>query len=411
MAGMPHGAKVTAYIGSLQFDRRNALRIRYRVLPGQTAWRETANLDLALGPLGSGDHTLQVEGRLFTGPWSVSADRKFTVVSPVWLSWPFLAACFALVPGAAGGVYLLRRKRREETRQLLPDLAPWRIEALHPDAQPGSRFEDRFEVGKLLARGGFANVMDGFDIEKRQRCAIKVFRGEVTGDKDRAWIEHRFAQEIAALERVRHPNVVSIYAHGTTPSGLPYLVMEFIEGRNLRDLLDGGRSPRRVAGFLRQIAAALDAIHGQSICHRDVKLENIIVRAAGREGESIVLIDFSIAIVKNANETLHGVSRAAGTFDYMAPERAMGYADPSSDIFSLAKVVIEMLSGRKLVDLLEEPAIDRPRRIPLLLASIAVNLSSESVTMIATALSFDPAGRPRSAVAFAEPLLHDLEMG
>ena len=75
VGALPHGSKVTAHIGSLQFDRRNALRIRYRLLPEQPSWRETRSLDLALGKLSSGAHTLEVQGRVFTGPWSVVLHR------------------------------------------------------------------------------------------------------------------------------------------------------------------------------------------------------------------------------------------------------------------------------------------------------------------------------------------------
>jgi serine/threonine protein kinase len=84
--------------------------------------------------------------------------------------------------------------------------------------------------------------MEGYDRERKQRCAVKVFRSEV---KEKAWVQRRFEQEVAALRKVRHPNVVSIYAHGCAPSGAPYLVMEFVEGKNLREVLECGALPPR----------------------------------------------------------------------------------------------------------------------------------------------------------------------
>jgi serine/threonine-protein kinase len=309
---------------------------------------------------------------------------------------------------AAGG-YLLYRRRQAEDAALLPDLAAWRMGALLPEVHEleGTLLDSRFEVWGLLARGGFANVFDGHDREQEQRCAIKVFRSEV---KDKAWIQRRFEQEVAALKKVRHPNVVSIYAHGTAPSGSPYLVMEFVEGRNLRCILEtGALAPKRTARLLRQLASAMDAIHALEICHRDVKPENVIVRHEGSAEEESVLIDFSIAIVKDANETLHGISRAAGSFDYMAPEQAVGYAEPSSDIYSLAKLVLEMLTGRQLKDLLPDAALDLPERVRGLARSLEVRFSDESIEMLATALEFDPARRPRAAGSFAGPLVKDLE--
>jgi serine/threonine protein kinase len=106
-----------------------------------------------------------------------------------------------------------------------------------------------------------------------------VFRGEV---KDKAWIQRRFEQEVAALTQVRHPNVVATYAHGIAPSGVPYLVMEFVEGRTLREVLDGKPlAASRTARLLLQLAWALDAIHARSIWHRDVKPENVMLRSEG----------------------------------------------------------------------------------------------------------------------------------
>ena len=278
VAAVPHGSKITAHIGSLQFDRRNALRLRYRILPGQPSWRETRSLDLALGTLSSGRHTLEVQGRVFTGPWSATERRTFAVLTPVLLTWPLLAVYFAAATGLAGGGYLLRRRRKIDEAALLPDLAAFRMSALLPEVYEltGTLLGGSFEVGELLARGGFANVFSGYDRDKNRRCAVKIFRGEL---KNKNWIERRFEQEVAALRRIGHPNVVSIYADGWTPTGAPYLVMEFVEGRNLREMLsEGALSPRRTARLLRQLASALDAIHGQDICHRDVKPENIIIR-------------------------------------------------------------------------------------------------------------------------------------
>jgi tRNA A-37 threonylcarbamoyl transferase component Bud32 len=410
IASLPYGSKATAHIGSLQFDRRNALRVRYRVLPEQPSWRESSRLDLQLGSLSSGAHTLELQGKLFTGPWSATTSRSITVLEPLWRSWPLL-----LLYAISGSIlvslgYLMHRRRQAEEAVLLPDLAAWRLGALLPEVHElgGTLLDSRFDVGEFLARGGFANVMEGYDREQKQRCAIKVFRSEV---KEQAWIQRRFEQEVAALQKVRHPNVVSIYAHGSAPSGAPYLVMEFVEGKNLREMLESGAlTSQRTARFLKQLAGALDAIHAQDIWHRDVKPENVIIRNEGSIEEQAVLIDFSIAIVKDANETLYGLSRAAGSFDYMAPEQVIGYAEPSSDIYSLAKVAIEMLTGRRLSDLLPAASLDLPDRVRELLGSLSVRLSDDTITSFASALEFDPGKRPHVAGDFARPLIRDLEL-
>jgi tRNA A-37 threonylcarbamoyl transferase component Bud32 len=409
VAGLPHGSKVVAHIGSLQFDRRNALRLRFRLLPEQSSWRESSSLDLPLGSPSSGAHTLQVQARVFTGPWSPTLSRHLTVLPPVWRSWPLLLLYAITGTMVVSGGYLWRRRRNAEEEEVLPNLAAWRLGALLPevDELAGTLLDSRFEVGELLARGGFASVMAGYDRHQKQRCAVKVFRSEL---KDKAWIQRRFEQEVAALQRVRHPNVVSIYAHGSAPSGAPYLVMEFVEGKSLREVLEiGALPPRRTARLLRQLAGALDAIHSQEIFHCDVKPENVIIRNQASPEEEAVLIDFSIAIVKDANEALYGLSRAAGSFDYMAPEQAIGYAGPSSDIYSLARLIIEMLAGRRLSDLLPAASLDLPERVRELLRSLGFPLSEDAIATLSYALEFDPAKRPHAAGEFARPLVTDLE--
>jgi tRNA A-37 threonylcarbamoyl transferase component Bud32 len=393
----------------MQFDRRNALRLRYRVSPDQT-WRETQNLDLALGALHIGKHTLEVKGRVFTGPWSPTARSAFTVLPPVWLSNPFLAAYSAIFLVVASGGYFLYRRWRVDETQLLPDLTSWRLGALTPESQriTGTVLDSRFSVGKLLACGGFATVMAGYDQLRAERCAIKIFRTDV---EDKIWMQRGFEQEIAALQKVRHPNVVRTNAFGRTPAGAPYLVMEFIEGRNLREILaEGPLAPARTARVLQQLSAALEAIHAEGVCHRDLKPENILLRNEMTAEEEPLLIDFSIAIIKDADEALHGISRAAGTFDYMAPEQAIGHAQPSSDIYSLARVLIEMLTGRKLKELLPGAALDLPQQVTALLRHVCSPLSEESIWVIATALEFDPMRRPSSARAFSDPITRDLRL-
>ena len=134
-----------------------------------------------------------------------------------------------------------------------------------------------------------------------------------------------------------------------------------------------------------------------------------MIRTASPAEEELVLIDFSIAIVKDPDETLHGLSRAAGTIYYMAPEQAIGYADSSTDIYSLAKILIEMLSGKRLSTLLPNASMDLPERVRELLDTLSVGLSPSSIALISAALEFDPARRPKNAGEFAEQIAQDLD--
>ena len=226
---------------------------------------------------------------------------------------------------------------------------------------------------------------------------------------DKDWMLRRFQQEVLALEKICHPNVVRIFGHGTTPAGSPYLVMDFVEGQTLRETLEkGGLSPEQTASYLRQTGSALEEIHAAGICHRDLKPENLMIRNGTPAGQDLVLIDFSIAIVQDPDETLHGLSRAAGTIYYMAPEQSIGFADSSTDIYSLAKIVIEMLTGQRLSTLLPDASMDLPERVRELLTKLNFGLSSSSIDLISSALEFDPSRRPKSASAFANQIAKDL---
>jgi streptogramin lyase len=404
---VPHGKRLMAHVGSLQFERRNALRIRYRLFPEQSEWRESRALDLDLGIPPWGPHTLELQSRFSMGQWSGSYSRSLTVLRPWWFSWQAMLGFAGIGFGGAASGFAWRRHREARANTGLPDLSDWRLAALSPESQwVGTTLDRRYEVLGRVARGGFAAVLKGRDLRQAGRpCAIKVFHEVI--DKD--WLTHRFQQEVAALEQIRHPSVVSIYGHGLTPAGAPYLVMEFIEGGTLRDLVEAGAlPPGRVASLLRQAACALTQIHARGIYHRDLKPENLMLRAGSPSGQELVLIDFSIAIVKEPDQTIHGLSRAAGTIYYMAPEQAVGFAIPASDIYSLAKIVLEMLTGQRLSTLLPNATLDLPDRVREFACSLPIRLSEQSVDLLAAALEFDPSRRPQDAQLFAEPIVRDL---
>jgi tRNA A-37 threonylcarbamoyl transferase component Bud32 len=363
-----------------------------------------------LGSLPWGTHTLEVQGRLGSGPWSTIVRHSLTVMKPIWLTWPVLLG-FTGIGVVAGSLGTVRYKKRvEREKKALPDLAEWRLASLVPEGSEiaGTNLDARFYVDRVLARGGFATVFSGVDLWEERPCAIKIFRRELAGQ---VWLDKQFRQEVAALESIHHPNVVQVYGHGSTHSGSMYLAMEFIDGRTLRETLASGPlSHYKTAALLQQAGGALDRLHSQGIYHRDLKPENIMLRQDCEPGSELVLVDFSIAIIKNADESIYGLSRAAGTLHYMAPEQVLGYADESSDIYSLAKIVLEMLTGRPLSELLPRASLDLPQRIPNLLERSAISLSPPSVTILCSALEFDPAKRPRHASEFANQIASDLSV-
>jgi hypothetical protein len=407
---IPRNTDLLAHFGSLQFDRRNALRIRYRLLPQRESWTETSSFDLALGVLPWGRHTLQVQAKLATGPWSPIAEQNLDVPWPIWLSWPVLLVYSLGVTGIGAGAVQWAKHRRFQRELTLPDLSTWRMSALSPATESliGTCIDDRYEIGHILSVGGFATVVRARDLHQgNQLCAVKIFHYEFG---DRAWIRHRFEQEILALEQLSHPNIVRITGHGSIDTGAPYLVMEFIHGQSLREILDQGSVPRRDVGlFLRQIASALQSLHQRAIFHRDLKPENLMIRSDAEGQPEIILIDFSIAIVKSRDQTFHGISRVAGTLDYMAPEQVIGIADASTDIYALAKIFMEMLTGLRWIDLFPEVSLDLSEQIRDYFARHAGILKPDAVDQIASAILFDPAHRPKDVNLFVAPIVRDLE--
>lgn len=407
---IPRDTDTVAHIGSLQFDRRNALHLRYRLLPEHVAWTNANNFDISLGKPRWGHHILQVQAQLATGLWSPVAGKDFFVPWPFWLSWPALLMFAASGVGLSFTTVQWNKRQRFKRDLSLPDLSTWRVEALSPEAEQliGAVIDGRFEIGHILSVGGFATVARVRDLSHGGKlCAIKIFHFEFG---DRAWIQHRFEQEVAALERLSHPNIVRITGHGTVDSGAPFLVMEFIHGHSLREHLEKGPLPRhQIGAFLRQLASALQSLHRLTIYHRDLKPENLMIRSGADGGEEVVLIDFSIAMVKSPDQTFHGISRVAGTLDYMAPEQVIGYADASTDIYSLAKLLMEMLTGLRWTDLFPEATLDLPEQIRSYFVKNPGIFQEDSVDLIVSALAFDPMRRPKDAGEFAKPIARDLE--
>ncbi len=410
LRAVPHGEDITAHLASLPFSTRSSLRFRYRLASEQSSWIEQAEHDIHLRSLPWGNHKLEIQAQFGTAAWSSPASISFAVLKPVWLMWPALSGEAILFAAATLGAFRIKRKRAARAKMLFPDISDWRLTALSPELQglEGRLLNARFEIGSVLARGGFATVIEGLDLRYDSRkCAVKIFRQECV---DALWLTNRFRQEVIALEQLSHPNIVRIYGSGTTPLGAPFLVMEFVDGPTLREILETQRLSRpTIAKYLRQAGSALQEIHARGICHRDLKPENLMIRNYAAPTAEIVLIDFSIAIVKDPDQTIHGLSRAAGTLYYMAPEQTIGYADASSDIYSLAKILIEMLTGQRLSALLPDASIDLPDRLREFLARPSFDFSAASIDLLSQALEFDPLRRPRDAQRFANQIAQDLD--
>lgn len=214
--------------------------------------------------------------------------------------------------------------------------------------EPGHVLASRYEVARLIGRGGMGEVYEVFDRELTERVALKIIRPEFSED---AVVVKRFKQELRLARQVVHPNVCRVFDLGTSTSGEGrvsyYHTMELVKGRVLASWCNDFMPIDQVFAIARQLAAGLSAIHALGIIHRDLKPENIMICDAQEIHAKI--LDFGIArpLERSNGLVTTELGVRLGTPDYMAPERLQGRSSSTaSDVFSFGLVVYEMLVGR-----------------------------------------------------------------
>ena len=200
--------------------------------------------------------------------------------------------------------------------------------------------EGRYQITRLLGRGGMAVVFLAEDLVLERQVAIKVLPPDMTRD---AQLVTRFQQEAKTAAKLDHPNIIPIY-RVEREGGLVYIVMKYVAGQSLEDLLANGPLPiLRVRHVLREAALALGHAHRRRIVHRDVKPANIMLDEEGR----VILTDFGISKAVQDTAQLTGTGTIIGTPHYMAPEQARGHeVDGRADQYALAIVGHRLLTGK-----------------------------------------------------------------
>jgi class 3 adenylate cyclase/tRNA A-37 threonylcarbamoyl transferase component Bud32 len=210
--------------------------------------------------------------------------------------------------------------------------------------------DDRYRLIKQIGSGGMAEVYLAYDETLEREVAFKVLDRKHA--QNREAIE-RFRREARNAASLHHPDIVSIHDRGETEDGTYYIVMEYMEGGTLEDLIhqEGPLSPQRATEIAIEVAHALRAAHEKGVIHRDIKPQNILLSKAGEAK----VADFGIARAATAT-TMTQVGSVMGTVHYMSPEQALGEpATPKSDLYSLGVVLYEMLTGELPYDA-ETPA-------------------------------------------------------
>jgi tRNA A-37 threonylcarbamoyl transferase component Bud32 len=210
----------------------------------------------------------------------------------------------------------------------------------------GRVIDGKYRIDAEIGAGGMATIYRATRLHIGDAVAIKVLHSEMLRGPQFA---ERFQREAQAAARLKHPNVVAIYDFGVSSDGVIYLVMELVEGPNLRSIVkDAGPMPAGLAAeIIRQVCAALAEAHRQHVVHRDIKPANIAVETTP-DGPRVKVLDFGIASLR-AGGTIANLTQTGtllGTPAYMSPEQCLGEElDGRSDIYSLGVVLFEMLCG------------------------------------------------------------------
>ena len=270
---------------------------------------------------------------------------------------------------------------------------------------------DRYEVGRLIGRGGMAQVYIAYDTRLSRTVAIKILRSDMATDDTFLARFRREAQSSAALN---HPSIVAVYDTGEediqTNQGtitLPFIVMEYVNGQTVRDLLaDGDPIPIDEAAHVAAgVLSALEYSHREGIIHRDIKPGNIMLTPDG----SVKVMDFGIArALADAHSTVTQTNTVVGTAQYLSPEQARGeVVDTRSDLYSAGCLLYEMLTGKPPFtgDSAVSVAYQHVSEVPAPPSSVTADIPDNIDRVVLKALSKTREDRYQSAAEFRADLL------
>ena len=269
----------------------------------------------------------------------------------------------------------------------------------------------RYELGELIGRGGMADVFRGMDTRLGRTVAVKLLRPDLARDPQ---FQARFKREAQAVAALNHPSIVAVYDTGdhAVPGDhndsvrVPYIVMEFVSGQTIRDLVRAKEvSIDQAIDFSLGVLSALDYSHKAGIVHRDIKPANVMFCP---DSNSIKVMDFGIArAMADSSATMTQTQAVVGTAQYLSPEQARGETvDARSDLYSAGCLLYEMLTGRPpfVGDSPVSVAYQHVREIPELASSLNPEISDALDSVLMKALQKNRADRFQDAAAFRRAL-------
>jgi serine/threonine-protein kinase len=271
------------------------------------------------------------------------------------------------------------------------------------DARIGKVVDGRYKILEAMASGAMGAVYKAEREPVGKLVAIKFLHSSFAKDKE---FLTRFERETRVMSKLAHPNCVSVVDFGVW-EGAPYLAMEYVAGRTLREIIDDGRlPPQRALLLAKQIAAGLAHAHAQGVTHRDVKPANIMITDEIGQGDHVRILDFGLARLRgNVGRDATQTNVVVGTPNYMAPEQTIGGAaiDARTDVYAVGVVLFEMIAGVRpfaAEDTLQLLGMHRGAPVPKLLDRIgeSIALPAGLQELIEKAMAKLPDDRFQSAI-------------
>ncbi|RSM82447.1 Stk1 family PASTA domain-containing Ser/Thr kinase [Amycolatopsis sp. WAC 01375] len=269
---------------------------------------------------------------------------------------------------------------------------------------------NRYELGETLGYGGMSEVHHGHDVRLGREVAIKILRADLARDPQ---FQERFRREAQNAAALNHPAIVAVYDTGETNTEfgpLPYIVMEFVEGRTLRDIVktEGPMSQKRAMEVMADVCAALDFSHRHGIVHRDVKPANVMITKNG----AVKVMDFGIArAMHDGQSAMTQTAAVIGTAQYLSPEQARGESvDARSDVYAAGCVLYELITGEPPFtgDSPVAVAYQHVREDPNPPSSVNPAVAPELDAVVLKALAKGPANRYQSSAEMRSDLVRTL---
>ncbi len=276
---------------------------------------------------------------------------------------------------------------------------------------PARLLSERYELGEVIGYGGMAEVHRARDIRLGREVAIKVLRRDFARD---ATFQVRFRREAQASASLNHPAIVAVFDTGedSGPNGpMPFIVMEYVEGQTLRDILkaDGPLPTARAIAVCADICSALDFSHRNGIVHRDVKPGNVMISPNG----AVKVMDFGIArAVSDSSATMTSTAAVIGTAQYLSPEQARGESvDARSDVYSCGCLMYELITGSPPFtgDSPVAVAYQHVREDPIPPSTLNPSIPPALDAIVLKAMAKNPANRYQSAAEMRADLVRAQE--